>query len=84
MDLEKKVSIALTEAFAAERVELDANDGISGFVVAAIFRGHESIDRQQMIYTALRAHGLSEDEIREVLMISALTPEEAVGYSVTR
>ena len=82
MDLKKKVTRAFKKAFAAERIELDANGGISGIVVAPVFRGHESIDRQKMIYAALRQSGLSEDEIREVLMISALTPEEAVGYSV--
>ncbi len=84
MDLEQKVTNALKRAFAAERIALDANDGISGIVVAKIFRGHESIDRQQMIYAALRQHGICEDEIRDVLMISALTPEEASGYSVTQ
>ena len=82
MDLTQKVTLAFEKSFAAQRIELDANGGISGIVVAPIFRGHESLDRQQMIYAALRQNGLSEDEIREVLMISALTPEEAVGYSV--
>jgi acid stress-induced BolA-like protein IbaG/YrbA len=81
MDLEQKVKSALTEAFAAERVELDAEGGISGIVIAAAFRGHESLERQTMLYAALREHGLNEDEIREVIMVSALTPEEAADYS---
>ena len=83
MDLEQKVRQAFEREFAAERVELDIQGGVSGIVVADIFRGHESIDRQQMIYAALRKDGLSEEEIREVLMISALTPEEAASYSTS-
>ncbi|MCA9113136.1 MAG: hypothetical protein KDA52_24505 [Planctomycetaceae bacterium] len=82
MDLKQKVTRALTDEFQADRIELDAEGGISGIVVAKRFRGHESMDRQRMIYAALRKHRFTDDEIRQVLMISALTPEEASSYSI--
>ncbi len=81
MDLREKVKLALECGLQAELVDLDEEDGISGYVVADSFRGRESIDRQTMIDKALRAapKKLSKAELRQVIAIAGLTPEE---YSV--
>jgi stress-induced morphogen len=81
----RKVRRALKRAFNPEIVNLEDDDGIIGVVVSDQFRGMESIDRQMSIDNALRdpLAQLSEDEIRQVLAITPMTPEEYVAFGPT-
>ena len=78
MDLKEKVTAILQAAFHPEQLVLDDADGVSGFMVSEKFRGLDSLDRQAMIDKVLRARDahLSKAELREILVIAALTPEE--------
>ena len=78
MDLQKKVERLLQAAFDPEEIRLEEDDGISGYVISRRFRGMESFDRQGMIYDALHdpSVDLQPSEIRQILAIAALTPEE--------
>lgn len=85
MDLKEKVETALRRYFHPEVVHLDNDEGISGYVVSPRFQKMPSLDRQMLIYSALRGSSvaLSEGDIRQVLAIAALTPAEyeALGYT---
>jgi acid stress-induced BolA-like protein IbaG/YrbA len=78
MDLKEKVTLALADRFKTGQIQLDDDDGISGFLVSNEFRGMSSIDRQSLIYEALRspAFKFSKAELRRILGIAALTPVE--------
>ncbi len=78
MELRKKVERALKAAFDTDVVELVNDDGISGFVVSAMFDEREMFDRQSMIESALTVPTakLTPDERRSVLFIAALAPAE--------
>lgn len=78
MDLKEKVETALKGAVTATRIRLEDEDGISGFVVSADFRGMSPLDRQTLIDKALRnsAVRLTKPELRQILAIAALTPAE--------
>ncbi len=78
MDLKEKVAVALKEAIEGARLRLEDDDGISGFVVSAEFRGMSALDRQTMIDNALRHSSVkfSKQDRRNILAIAALTPAE--------
>ena len=84
MDIKDKVIIALSRDLEPEYMRLEADDGISGFVVSRLFEGMSSLDRQGKIDEALRTAGLSREERREVLMVAGLTPVEydSVGAKI--
>ena len=86
METVRKVKKALKRAFSPEIVNLEDDDGIIGVVVSDQFRRMESIDRQMSIDNALRdpLSQLREDEIRHVLAITPMTPEEYVAFGPTR
>lgn len=78
MDVKEKVATILRAAFEPEELVLDDSDGLSGYVTSSRFRGFDSLDRQKMLDKVLRApeSGLTKSELREILVIAALTPEE--------
>ena len=78
MDLKEKIAAVLKAAFEPEDLMLDDSDGLGGYITSAKFRGFDSLDRQKMLDKALRApgSGLTKAELREILVIAALTPEE--------
>ncbi len=86
MDIREKIIKALSERFLVQHARLEADDGISGFVVSPRFQGMSTLDRQRLIDDALRGRSarLTDAEKRQVLMIAALTPDEheAVGARV--
>ena len=84
MDLAKKVTRVLEKCFDPERVDLQEYDGISGYLVAARFRKMEPIERQSLIYKALREPSakLTQQELRRVSAIAALTPEEYIAHGI--
>jgi hypothetical protein len=83
VDLKEKVAEALRLSLRTDRIQLEDDDGISGFVVSPQFRGLSALDRQMLIHKALRSPSVkfSRAELRQVLAIAALTPVEyeAVG-----
>jgi acid stress-induced BolA-like protein IbaG/YrbA len=85
VDLRKKVKLALERYLRPERIELKDNDGISGYVVSPQFRRMTMIDRQALIYNALRESSarLKPEEIRRVIAVAALTPEEYIGHDLS-
>jgi acid stress-induced BolA-like protein IbaG/YrbA len=85
VEIVRKVKRALKRAFSPEIVNLEDDDGIIGVVVSDRFRRMESIDRQMSIDNALRdpLSRLSEDEIRHVLAITPMTPEEYIAFGPT-
>lgn len=78
MDLQEKVAVALRKSLHPEHIELENDDGVSGFVVSEKFRGLTAIDRQTLIDNALRRSSVkfSKAELRQVLAIAALTQAE--------
>ena len=83
MDLQEKVTSILQEAFQPEQLVLEDDDGITGYLISTRFSGMDSIDRQGLIYDALRAKeaNLSKAELRRILAISPVTPEEYAVHS---
>lgn len=84
MDLKKKVERALKQYFNTDRIKLENEDGVYGYIVSPKFRRKEMYDRQVMIDKALRAadSGLKPEEVRKVVIIAALTPEEHAGHGL--
>ncbi len=86
MDVKKRVEKALSDTFEDAYVRLEDDDGISGFVVSARFKGMSTLDRQELIDEAIKGATppLAPDEKRQVLMIAALSPAEfsSVGAKV--
>jgi hypothetical protein len=75
--LTRKLKRILAEAFPApDRIELRIHDGIVGIITSARFRNMDTMDRQDLIHDILEKHGLSKDEMRQILVIVAVTPEE--------
>lgn len=85
MAVAEKVEKALTRSLKAEYVQLNDEDGISGFVVSRDFVGMAPLDRQALIDGVLdkTSPPLSRDERRHILMIAGLTPEEYDAASPT-
>jgi acid stress-induced BolA-like protein IbaG/YrbA len=85
MDLQEKVTRILENAFHPEQIVLeDDADGMIDYLISSRFSGMNSIDRQGLIYDALRAKeaNLSKAELRRILAISQVTPEEYAVHSV--
>lgn len=78
MDLKEKVTDVLRSALDAERVQLEEDDGIYGFVVSSQFCHQTSLDRQKLIHRVLHrsASKLTNAELRRILAIAAFTPAE--------
>jgi acid stress-induced BolA-like protein IbaG/YrbA len=81
VDLREKVTRALREHLNPDHIQLEDDDGVSGVVVSAQFRGVSPFDRQMLIDKALRSASekLTRAELRRVLAIAALTPAEYEG-----
>lgn len=84
MDLKTKVIKALSRYLQPEYMRLDDDDGISGFVVAKVFKGMSALNRQGKIAEALQQAPLAKKELQQILMIAGLTPAEyeAVGARI--
>lgn len=83
MDVGKKVKTALSRAFKPVDLDIEDDDGIIGVVVSDRFRKVESIDRQTLVQHALR-ESLTAEEMRHVLVIAPMTPEEYVALDPAR
>jgi stress-induced morphogen len=73
-----RVETLLREAFPPpdQILRLEDDDGIIGVVASGRFRGLEGIDRQNMIWDVLDAR-LTPEQRRRIVIIAAVTPEEA-------
>ena len=82
MDLVKKIRTALSRSFKPTVLEIEDDDGVIGVIVSDRFRQVESIDRQSLIQDALSKSltPLSMEEMRRVLAIAPMTPEEYIAY----
>jgi acid stress-induced BolA-like protein IbaG/YrbA len=78
VDLKEKVTEALRQSLQPEQIRLEDDDGIFGFVISERFRGVSALDRQALVYDALRKSPvkLSKAELRRVLGIAPLTAIE--------
>jgi len=77
VDLQKKVTDALTLALRPDYVRLEDDGGVSGIVVSPIFASKSAVERQGMIDSALRSSArLTQEDLRNILAIAALTPAE--------
>jgi stress-induced morphogen len=76
--LKEKVENALRRCVPIEHIYLEDDDGIFGFVVSPDFQGMPGIDRQTLIYQALRdpAAKLSKSELRHIVLILPRSPME--------
>jgi acid stress-induced BolA-like protein IbaG/YrbA len=87
VDLVTKIASILKPALALERIYLDVeDDAITGYVVSKRFQGMSSLDRQKLLVKELKSAPapLTPEELRQILMIAALTPIEfdSVGAKI--
>lgn len=78
MDLREKVASALHESLKLDHIQLEDDDGISGIIVSAQFRGVSAMDRQMLVPNALRKSSvkLTRADLSRILAIAPLTPAE--------
>jgi hypothetical protein len=82
MTLIRKIRRNLAETFPPPaRIRLKDDDGIIGVVTSGRFRNLGMIDRQNLIHEALHRNGLTQEEMRRVVLIVAVTPEEERAHS---
>lgn len=83
MALVRKLAKILAEKFPPpDTVELRDEDGIIGVVTARRFRRMDTMQRQTVIHDLLAEH-LTPQELRRVLLIVAVTPEEERAHAAT-
>jgi hypothetical protein len=81
MAVRRKLKKILEEQFPKpDKVELREGNPIVGIVTSKQFSRMEIMKRQDLLFGLLRKN-LTEKEQRDVLMIVAVTPEEAIAYS---
>ena len=81
MGVLEKLETLLTREFPLpDKVKLEDDDGIIGSVVSARFTGLQPRERINILWDYLDQH-LAREEKRRVVMIIALTPEDAIAYS---
>ena len=82
MDLLTKVETLLKRELSApdDKIMLEENDGVYGYVISSRFKGMDTIDRLDIIWNILDS-GLKPKERRNVLTIVAITPREAIAHS---
>lgn len=84
MAVARKLKKILEERFPPpDKVSLRDEDGIIGVVTSTRFRRMDTMKRQDLIHDIL-ATRLSGEELRQVLVIVAVTPEEDVASAAGR
>ena len=84
MELVKKIEDVLRRTFPEPgHMRLEDNDGITGWVASACFRGLDFRDRANLIWDVLDKE-LSNDERRRIVTIVAVTPEEEIAHRARR
>ena len=81
MAVARKLKRILEQAFPApDKVELRDKERIIGIITSKRFRRMDTMQRQDLIHELLSTN-LTKEEQREVLIIVAVTPEEAIAYA---
>ncbi len=79
----KKLKRILKEAYPPpDKVQLREDKGIIGKIVSDRFKGLEPMDRVNMIWDFLEER-LTKDEIRQIVIMLAMTPKEELLHSLT-
>jgi acid stress-induced BolA-like protein IbaG/YrbA len=83
MESVEKIETALRKNMSVDRVDLQDDNGIIGFVVSKDFQDVSSTDRQTMIHRILRTSPdrLTKAEVRRIGAIATLTPDEFLVWS---
>jgi len=82
MALIKKLGRLLADEFPSpDHVDLRDEDGIIGIVTSKRFRKLSSVKRQEMLHKILKKH-LTSSELRRVVIVIAVTPEEELADRV--
>ena len=83
MALVRKLRRILEERFPSpDKVDLRDEDGIIGVVTSGRFRRMDTMQRQNVIHDLL-ATRLTPEEMRRVVLIVAVTPEEERAHTAT-
>jgi stress-induced morphogen len=81
MALKRKLTRVLTDAFPPpDKVRLRDEDRIIGIITSERFRNVDLMDRQTLIQDIL-AKRLSKEEMKHILVLVAVTPEEERAHS---
>jgi hypothetical protein len=84
MALMRKLKKILVEAFPPpDTIKLRNHDGIVGIVTSARFQNMDSMERQDLIHDILQKRALSREDMRQILVIVAVTPDEETALSAT-
>ncbi len=84
MAVVRKLKKILEERFPSpDKVELRDNDGIIGIITSKRFRRLDPMQRQDLIFDILTTH-LSPEERRHIVLMVAVTPEEAIAYAADK
>jgi hypothetical protein len=67
-----------------DKISLRDEDRIIVVVTSNRFRNLEMMDRQTLLEDTLRTHGLSREEMRRILLLVAVTPEEEQAHTAAK
>jgi hypothetical protein len=83
METIDKIEAVLKDAYPGGEVDLNRlrNGRIIGHVVSSDYLGLDDAERQDHLWTVLRASGLEYDELKKISMIFTLTPEEQAAVA---
>jgi len=78
--IRKALENATSQEFTLKPIGDFDDDNFYAIVVSPAFRGVEGIDRQNLMWNALRAK-LGEEELRKIVALLASTPEEEAAMA---
>lgn len=82
MALTQKLKRILKEEFPPpDTVTLRDENGIVGVITSERFRDMKTIDRQDLLNAVLASHHLKPEEMRRILILVAVTPEEEMAHT---
>jgi hypothetical protein len=77
MALIRKLKRILSEQFPPpSKFSIKDKKGIFGIVTSRRFQNMDTMDRQDFLEDVLVKQGLTPDELKQILIIAAVTPEE--------
>jgi len=82
MGLKQKLKRILVEAFPPpSKITLKDHDGLVAIVTSATFRDLDAMERQDLLQEVLQKHGITSEEMKRILILVAVTPEEEEAYT---
>ncbi len=76
MGLKEKVWQTLSDYFTPDEMVLNDDEAITGFLVSPRFKKMETLDRMDLVDTALATGKFTRRERGKILLIAPLTPAE--------